>query len=105
MCGCTWFLTLIIFVLAGSQPRHVVQTAAPEVSAVSVQQQRQQQQALELQEARQSLASRLAASDLITQPLQLNGRELKGEFWAHDVGCTTVAYLPPSEACWGLALL
>jgi hypothetical protein len=72
-----------------------------------VQQQRQQQQARELQEARQSLASRLAASDLITQPLQLKGRELKGECWAHTRygECTTGIYPPPPKlACTGACL-
>jgi len=63
---------------AGAKARHVALTAAPEVSTSLQQQQRQQQEALE--EARQSVASRIASSDLITQPFKLP-RELKGESW------------------------
>lgn len=59
---------------SGAKARHVALTAAPEVSTSLQQQQRQQQEALE--EARQSVASRIASSDLITQPFKLP-RELK----------------------------
>jgi hypothetical protein len=75
---------------AGANARHVVHTAA-EVSVGMQQRQQQQQQVAALQEARQSLASRLAASDIITQPLYLSSAELKGEWQQQGAPSCTVA--------------